>query len=223
MIKALLFDMDGTLLDSSQIHERAYAEALQQMGLDVTFDYSSFAGRSTKDVMNELGRELGLTPEIVSDLVRTKQSFSSKYFRDCESIPLYSGVLDGLEKLYPLYRLALCTSASKGTVNRFFESGVERRIFECVITSEEVSRAKPHPEIYLKALDLLALKPLDAMVVEDSEAGIISGLDSGAHVACITYGESTNRFKRVDVNSILWFENFYSFVRDRIAYHESNL
>lgn len=190
MINTLLFDMDGVLLDSSEIHAKAYLDTFNAFDIKIEFDYLDIAGKSTLDVMREVVTRLRYTNLDPNYLTKYKQKCVNNSFRNLSEIPLFPSVEDVLIELSNNFRLALCTSASRGTTEAFFQSGVKRELFAEVITSDQVSSSKPDPEIYLHAMQKLKVTASECLVIEDSSAGLKSGLDSGANVCRIGDAQS---------------------------------
>ena len=185
MISTLLFDMDGVLLDSSAIHTIAYLDTFKAFDIEIEFDYSDSAGKSTLDVMTEVVSNLGSTNLDPKHLTKYKQECVKRSFKNLLEIPLFPSVEEVLFELSTNFRLALCTSASRGTVDAFFRSRVTKELFTEVITSDQVFSSKPEPEIYLLAMHKLSVTASECLVIEDSLAGLKSGLASGARVCRI--------------------------------------
>ena len=185
MIKALLFDMDGVLLDSSPIHEQAYRATFVAFNLKIEFNYPRNAGKSTINVMSEIASNYPSQNLNPLELTKYKQELVLDLFKDLEVIPLFPEVRNVLIELSSYYSLALCTSASIGTVDAFFKSGVRKELFSEIVTSEQVSKSKPEPDIYLLAMKKLGVMAHECLVIEDSLAGLISGIASGAKVCRI--------------------------------------
>lgn len=211
MIEALLLDMDGVLLDSSAIHADSYRESLLAFNINFNFEYSHYAGRATAEVMREITDSLFLNPEVATQLTLYKQNTSSRKFSECREVPLFPNVNKLLSELSLSFRLALCTSASSTTTEAFFRGGVSEDLFECIVTSNHVVRSKPDPEIYLKAMSLMEIKPEDCAVVEDSVSGIIAGLNAGANVYYIGTKKLSEEISSVNLDSVVTINSFDDF------------
>jgi len=143
---------------------------------------------------------------------------SRYYFRKATGSLLFPGVVEGLQRLRRFYRLALCTSASSYTVDAFFDNGVDREFFEFVLTAENVSAAKPSPEIYEKALELLGLPSSSVIIIEDSLVGVRAGLLCGANVSYI--GGSMRNVEFDSIQNLTIYPNLREFFRHRLEIHE---
>jgi HAD superfamily hydrolase (TIGR01509 family) len=186
--EAVFFDMDGVLLDSYLIHSRAYQHVFDRMG--VSIDYCKIAGRSTTDVMLEVGTEHGLTRIEIDRLVFAKQSEARRLIEEFGEPPLFPGVRDCLASIAQAgAHISLCTSASKTTV-KWFLSSLPHGVFNDVITSQDVKSSKPDPEIYLRAISAAAKDPSTCLVVEDSQSGVVAARRAGCHVATVAWGSA---------------------------------
>ena len=177
--KGIIFDMDGVLLLSSQIHEAAYREVLQPFAL-AGFQYARYAGMRTRDAMLAIAEEHGIR---VSDrkmdaMIAAKSRIAlERIERENPIAPNCKAVLAALDRTF---RLALASSASAATVNAFVNSNQLSTFFECVLSGADVQEAKPSPEIYRLAGERLGLRPDECLVVEDAVSGIQAAKAAGA-------------------------------------------
>jgi beta-phosphoglucomutase len=207
--KYILFDMDGVLLDSNEIHYSAYLHAFKKFNINIDFEYEKFAGKSTKDTVNQILRQYSLNNYLESEIVVEKQAYMLDIFSKLKSPPLFPGVKDGIEYLKTKYELALCTSASMNTVNFFFKDGIDIRWFKHVLTSSDVKHSKPSPDIYLQAIKKFSADPLNTFIVEDSCSGLQAGLQTGANVLHIGKSGVPKCISEIDSNRIKTFKDFY--------------
>jgi len=145
-LEAVVFDMDGVLLDSSPIHAAAYLEALRVFPIPV-FQYSRLAGLRTLDGIRRILLENGLVlPEgEIERLAAVKSKIAlDRMVRDNPIVP---GVRAVLEALSRRCKLALASSGSAASVNGFVDRNGLRPFFECVLHSDDITKAKPSPEI----------------------------------------------------------------------------
>jgi bifunctional UDP-N-acetylglucosamine pyrophosphorylase/glucosamine-1-phosphate N-acetyltransferase len=176
-IRGVVFDMDGVLIDSAPLHDAAFREVFSKAGID-GFEYPRYAGWRTPEVVADMFRRAGREPrpgEIEalalekSRLAREKVAAADVVAPDCVA---------ALEALSKRYRLGLASSGSRASVDAF----PHRRYFGSVLSGEDVSRAKPDPEIYRKACAELGIAPSECVVVEDAVSGVIAGKAAGARV-----------------------------------------
>lgn len=207
-LKVLLFDLDGVLIDSSWIHRDAFLQTFNEFQLSVDFDYQVFAGMKTHEVVLEVTKFHELSKDEIDAIVQRKQEVSKTLLAINLNKLLMPGVREYLPRLGESFQMVLCTSASSNTVNSFFLTGISRDLFEFVITGQEVANSKPSPEIYQNAMIRAGVLPNQCLVVEDSLAGVTSGLSSGAHVAQIGSLDVYKRFISRENQSFLHFDNF---------------
>jgi HAD superfamily hydrolase (TIGR01509 family) len=181
-LEAVVFDMDGVLLDSSPIHAAAYLEALGSFPIKA-FQYSRLAGLRTKDGIRRILAENGiaLAEERIVSLAASKSKFALE--RMLSENPIAPGVRAVLESLSQRCKLGLASSGSAASVNAFVDRNGIRSFFECVLHSDAVASAKPSPEIFLTAFRRLGIAPEKCVVVEDAVAGIQAARAAGG-VAC---------------------------------------
>ena len=168
--KLLIFDLDGTLADTSALHARAFEQVLGPLGVAVNYD--SIAGLKTADALRRRLNGAGLTPSAaeIADLTRRKQDLARKLIaRELAPLP---GVDAFLRWARPGRRLAVCTSGSRGTVDISLRKLGYASWFDPVVCSDDVEHAKPHPEGYLRVLRLTGCAPGEALIFEDSDAGL---------------------------------------------------
>lgn len=205
MIKALIFDLDGTLIQTEVLKATSYARALQGLtGNEVSEQrvmevFGNYVGLSRKEVVK------GLSEEFASELRRHVQSMNPNDIQKkviTKRLALYQEILNNGELLaqhfcpYTLsllkkahtdrYHIILATMSHLEQVEKIIAiMGIEDRL-DGIFTREDVAHGKPDPEIYLKAKDHFDLRPEECVVIEDSVNGIKAGLAAGMHVIAVT-------------------------------------
>jgi HAD superfamily hydrolase (TIGR01509 family) len=178
MIRAIIFDMDGVLTDSSPIHAWAFQETLRPYGIAV--DYPRIAGMRTLDVIRMLAPP-------GADAIRLAEGKSALALRRMrEENPVIAGALDVVERLSARFPLALASSGSPESVGAFLDMNSARPLFQVVLTGSDVQAAKPAPDIYVEAARRLGFAPGECLVVEDAEAGAQAARAAGCEVAMVT-------------------------------------
>ncbi|MDO8428660.1 MAG: HAD family phosphatase [Candidatus Diapherotrites archaeon] len=184
-IKAIIFDMDGVLIDSEQLHVKSGNTVLEKFGLtlDNQDDYN-FKGSTDQDFYTHLiqKHKLKTTHEELSK--ERNQKYLELARQELGAFPNIEKVLHELSKKYVL---AITTSGPKSTVNLMFKKFGWKKYFKVVTTCEEVNYGKPNPEPYLKTIEKLKLKPSECIVIEDALKGIESGKLAGAYVIAVTH------------------------------------
>jgi HAD superfamily hydrolase (TIGR01509 family) len=176
---ALVFDLDGVLLDSAPCHNRAFEEVFKPFGI-LDFDYRKYAGRKTADVIEEVLRGAGLepAPQLISKLAAEKSRLAREELR--EANPVTPDCIPVLTQLSREYALALASSGSRASIELFLTSNRCAHLFRSVLCGDDVSCAKPHPEIYQRTFATLDIDPGAGLVVEDAVAGIQAARAAGA-------------------------------------------
>ncbi|WP_426998191.1 HAD-IA family hydrolase [Pseudarthrobacter sp. N5] len=179
-VHAVLFDMDGTLVDSTAIVEQVWCEFAGRYGLDIDEILRTSHGIQAKDTVRRFapaGADIDALAEELGEMERTRTS-------GIVAIPGAAALLRSL----PADAVALVTSADRILADvRMRAAGLEMPT--TAVTSEAVTRGKPHPEGYLRAAALLGVDPVDAVVFEDAPAGIAAGLAAG--IRTIAVGPNT--------------------------------
>jgi len=174
--RAILFDMDGTLVDSTVVVERVWARFAERFGLDLDVILETSHGRRMEDSIVRFG------PDGV-DVAEVKKDLSDFEFVTTEGVVAVPGAAGFVDSL-PADGIALVTSAGRElAIMRMRSVGVP--IPSVVVTADDVDRGKPHPDPYLAAAAALGVDPADAIVFEDADAGIESGLAAGMRVIVV--------------------------------------
>ena len=176
-IELLIFDFDGTVADTSPLHAAAFSEILSPLGVQV--HYESIAGMKTADALLLCAKvaDLELDAKQLAALVVAKQSIVRQLI--VQSLKPLPGVDAFLRWARPRYRLSMATSGSRGTVELALKKLGYDQWFDPLVCADDVSRAKPHPDVFLRVLELTGHTPLQALVFEDSEVGMISATSAG--------------------------------------------
>lgn len=182
--KAIIFDMDGVIIDSEPLHEKASQTVFADF--DVLLDDSVFApfrGKTDRDIIEHLIEKHQIVHVTVEDLLGRKRDAYAELIDELQPIP---GVMSFIHYAAVYYRLALTTSASRRNKELAFQKFNLHSFFEAVVTSNDISNPKPHPEPYLLTVEKLELTPEACLVIEDSTNGVRSAAAAGCMVAGVT-------------------------------------
>lgn len=183
--QAIIFDMDGVIVDSEPLHERAFREVLNEIGHGQShgIDFPAYFGKSDLVVWRDfIARRR--PAESIGELARRKEEKFTALLKQEE--PVFGGLLELLDKLMPKYRLALASGSRHVTIREVLALRGLRRYFPVAVSSEDVTHGKPAPDIFLRVAELLGVKAAECCVIEDSEAGVEAGIAAGMNVIAIT-------------------------------------
>ena len=183
MIKAILFDLDGVLVDMPNGHYEALNKALGLFGtrIEENEHQNFFNGLPTRKKLEELERQ-GRLPGGLTEFINSIKQKYTKEIIPKYCAPDYSKIIL-LEHLKASgFKIGCCSNSIKETLHLMLKSAQIFDFFDIIIGNDEISNPKPDPEIYLTAMNRLNLKPEECVVVEDSPHGIESGKKSGATV-----------------------------------------
>ena len=186
LLKAVLFDMDGVIVDTEPLHRRAYFQMFEGLQIEVSEElYTSFTGASTKKVCNTLIENYQLS-QSHEELALIKRKYFKNYFYNDADFNLLPGVKSLIENYFENgIKLVLASSASMTTINMVFEKFDLEKYFVGKISGADLKESKPHPEIFLLASEIAAEPKENCMVIEDSTNGIIAAHSAG--IFCTAY------------------------------------
>lgn len=186
MLKAILFDMDGVIVDTEPLHCKAYYQMFDAVNIDVSDElYASFTGQSTISICRKLCEHFRLTeaPEI---LVALKRKFFKEIFETDKDLHLIDGVLELIKDYHNNgLTLVLASSASMTTINNVFTRFNLNQYFIAKLSGADLKASKPHPEIFIKAAKAAGFKKNECLVIEDSTNGIKAA--KAADIFCVGF------------------------------------
>lgn len=185
-LKAVLFDMDGVIVDTEPLHRKAYFKTFEDLGIVVNEEmYQSFTGSSTQRVCERLKEAFPLEPSW-QQIAEKKRSYFKDYFDHDPDFDLLPGVRSLIEHFHREgLTLILASSAHRNTINWVFEKFGLDPFFKGKISGAELAASKPHPEIFQKAAQMAGADIKDCMVIEDSTNGVLASHSAG--IFCAAY------------------------------------
>jgi beta-phosphoglucomutase len=190
MIKAVVFDMDGVLIDAREWHYEALNRALGLLGYEISrYDHlSTYDGLPTRRKLEMLSVERGLPRQLHSFLNGLKQEYTMEYVATrCRPVFQHEYALARLRAAG--YKLGVASNSVRATVLEMMSRASLRDYLDTIVTNEDVTRPKPDPEMYAKAIADLGVRPDETLVVEDNENGIRAATAAGAHVMVVSCPE----------------------------------
>lgn len=189
MIKVVIFDLDGLLVDSQPLQYKAYNRVFSRAGYPLTIDdWHEWIHNSYSPKIWIKKHNLPLDPATVRE---EKKIIYDRLVR--EEMQLKPGVLDLINALYGKFRLCVASSSRIESVKLVVEKfGLESK-FEKLVSDTEMARGKPHPDVFLKTAEMMGAKPGECVVIEDSLAGLRAA--KAAKMACIVCPDLFGGFK----------------------------
>ncbi len=193
MIKAVLFDMDGVLIEAKDWHYESLNRALEHFGMTISRHEheTTFDGLPTKKKLEMLSQEKGLPRSLHDFNNNLKQQYTVELVHTlCRPRFLQEQALSDLKRKG--YKLAVCSNSIRATVELMMEKAALTPYLDLMLSNQDVAKSKPAPDIYLKAMERFGLRPEECLVVEDNENGIKAAVASGAHVLVVGDVAETN-------------------------------
>jgi HAD superfamily hydrolase (TIGR01509 family) len=183
MIEAVVFDLDGVIVDSEQVWDDVREQlAKERGGRWHEGAQAAMMGMSSTEWSAYMHDEIGLSEspqEINDEVVRRLLA------RYRESLPLLDGAVDAVRRLAPEFALAVASSSNRPIIDAVLETAGIAELFPVTVSSEEVPRGKPAPDVYLEAADRLRVSPERCAAVEDSSNGLRSAHAAGMRVLAL--------------------------------------
>lgn len=204
-IKAVLFDMDGVLIEAKDWHYEALNRALSLFGYEISrFEHlSSYDGLPTKVKLEKLSLEKGLPRYLHSFINEMKQQYTVEL--------IYSKCRPRFDHEYALsrlrsegYKMAVGSNSIRKTVELMMDKAMLTSYFDFMLSNQDVVHSKPDPDMYLTAMKRLGVSPDEVLILEDNENGIKAALASGGHllrineVSDVNYSNIKSRINEIE-------------------------
>ena len=185
MIKAIIFDMDGLMIDSERVTFECYQERLKNMNLTMDEEfYKTLLGKPIKGIYQRFYDVYGNDFPIQNVIQDVHQLMAERF--ETEGVPVKKGLVELLHYLKDNnYKTIVATSSNRDRVDKILAQAKITEFFDDSICGDEVTKGKPNPEVFLKSCQKLGVNVDEAIVLEDSEAGIQASYDANIKVICI--------------------------------------
>ena len=186
-IEAILFDMDGVLIDARDWHYEALNLALSPFGLEIDRDahLATYDGLPTRTKLDMLTKSRGLPRNLHGFVNKMKQKYTVDMVRQrCHPVFQHQYALSQLKAAG--YKIAVCSNSIRQSLELMMQRAGLDRFIDVMLSNEDVTKPKPDPEMYLTAMSRLGLKPPQCIIVEDNEHGIRAAKASGARVLVVS-------------------------------------
>ena len=183
MIEAVVFDLDGIIVDSEHVWDDVRQELAEERG-------GRWHDRASRDMMGMSSPEWSRYMHDVIGLAESPEEINAEVVRRMEAgyrerLPLIPGAVEAVERLAARWPLGLASSSNRELIDLALESSGLGRLFAATVSSEEVAQGKPAPDVYLEAARRLGVPPGRCAAIEDSENGILSAKAAGMGVLAI--------------------------------------
>jgi HAD superfamily hydrolase (TIGR01509 family) len=185
VVDAVVFDLDGVLIDSEPVWEQVRrAFVAEHGGRWLPDSQRRLMGMSTHEWSRYLAEDLdvGMPPDLVADQVIQRMGRSYE-----KSLPLLPGAIDAVRRMAARWPLGLASSSPRQLIDRVLEAAGLAAAFAATISTEEVERGKPAPDVYLAIADRLRVRPGACVAVEDSSNGLRAAHAAGALVVAVPH------------------------------------
>ena len=185
MIKAIIFDMDGLMIDSERVTFECYQERLKDMNLTMDEEfYKTLLGKPIKGIYQRFYDVYGNDFPIQNVIQDVHQLMAERF--ETEGVPVKKGLVELLHYLKDNnYKTIVATSSNRDRVDKILAQAKITEFFDDSICGDEVTKGKPNPEVFLKSCQKLGVNVDEAIILEDSEAGIQASYDANIKVICI--------------------------------------
>lgn len=202
MVKLVIFDLDGVLIETKQLHFKALNQALGEYAFDWTEHLAVYDGLTTRQKLNLLTERKGLPPEQHTEVWKNKQLITYDMLKSIQPDPRLQEVLSSLVKAG--YKIGLCSNSIRKTCITVLAKLGLAEYMDFILSGEDVKNSKPHPEIYWKAISSMGMLPEETLIVEDSPYGLLAASRSKSYIlrvknpSEVTFANITKKLVEID-------------------------
>lgn len=182
-MKAIIFDMDGVIIDSEPLHFEVERKLLEELGGVFDYDFHNTLVGTTDELMWSIFKEKFNLKLTIDEMMNLKKE---RFIKEIHRVPLVKGVEDLISTLYSAgYTLALASSNNRRSVDKIIETFNLYKYLKFSISGDDVKKGKPNPEIFLKAAEIADIAVGKCLVIEDAKNGVLAAKAAG--MKCIGY------------------------------------
>jgi putative hydrolase of the HAD superfamily len=183
LIKSIVFDFDGLIVDTESVWFDVFKEVMVEYGCDLKIEDFAISIGTKDEVLFERLAKIARKPISRTEINRKTYE---RYQHKMSQLQLREGVLDYLETAKECgLKIALASSSSRRWVEGFLEKFGIKEFFEVIKTSDDVKKVKPDPELYLRAIQDLGVEAYEALAFEDSKNGLTAAIKAGLHCVIV--------------------------------------
>ena len=206
MVKLVIFDLDGVLVEAKNIHYEALNDALGPM-YEISWEehLSIYDGLKTNQKLEMLTQRKGLPIESHEEIWINKQKLTLQKLKELEPSPVLQSTMENLTN--DGYKIAVCSNSIRKTVLTVISKLGLMEYMDYIISNEDVQNSKPHPEMYWRAISKMGCLPEETLIVEDSPYGLLAASRSKAHILRVknpkevTYDNINKKLKEIEMGN----------------------
>jgi len=203
MIEAIIFDMDGTLVDTEPFNTEIEKRLFRLNKIEISEEeHQKYLGIASDAMWSEIAERNQLQIP-VSELIEQNHKESYRYLSEVEQIPIMPGLVDLLEKLQARkYPMAVASSSTPEIIDLILKKTNLKKYFQVIVSAQETGKSKPEPDVFILAAEKLGIKPDNCLVVEDSPNGIKAAVAAG--MTCVAYqSPDTDPQKQEEADAVI--------------------
>lgn len=212
-MKAFLFDLNGTMINDMQYHIEAWHRILNELGANLSQERVKQECYGKNDELLERIFPGRFTDEEKARMSMEKERAYQRAFKP--NLELIDGLEDFLKQAHKAgVKMGICSAAITFNIDFVLDGTGTRAYFDAVVSADDVSESKPHPETFLKAAEILHMEPVDCIVFEDVPKGVESASNAGMEAVVITTMHRPDEFK--DFTNVIRFAKDYTELLDLV-------